>query len=441
MHYRMRRLITAMGLVLAATAAHAEDILDVYHQALQADPQLRAAEAANQAAQEAKPLSRSALLPQVNLGAGLSYNEYDITQSPSGSSDGDYDTKQYSLSLQQPVYHRDYFIQLKQADAKIRQANAELEAARQGLMVRVTQAYLSVLAAMDSLEFAQAEKKATEQQLNQTKQRFEVGLSAITDVHEAQAGYDAAVAAEIVARNLVDTRREGLREITNQDSGTLSVLVEKIPLVMPEPADIDAWVKQAQEQNLSLLAVEAATETARQEIERRRSGHFPTLDVVASHSYSDSVDSPVFGTERTDNSISLQLNVPLYSGGYTSASTREAVAQHTQAQEQLEQARRSATRQAREAYLNVVAGISNVQARKQAVNSANTALEATQTGFEVGTRTAVDVLNAQRELFGARANYSSARYDYILSLLLLKQATGSLSIDDLQALNRELQKP
>ncbi len=424
------KLAAASLLMLGSASLQAEDLLDVYRMAQQSDPTLRAAEAANQAAQQGKAQSRAALLPQINASANVTQNSRDIN-----GTTNDYDSNGYNLSLVQSLYHHDYYKQLKVADAGIAKANAEYEAARQGLILRASEAYFNLLAAQDNLAAAEASKRAIGQQLRQTKQRFEVGLNAITDVYEAQAGYDAAVAAEIAASNALDIAREGLREITGQEPLVPATLQEEMPLLTPDPADIKAWVEQATKQNLSLIAAEAAARAAAEELSRREAGHYPTLDLVANHSYSDTTDDPVSGSEYENTSIAVQLSVPIYSGGLTTAKSREARALLTQAQESLEAQRRATEREVRSAYLGVVAGIGQVKARKQALSSAQTALEATQAGFEVGTRTAVDVLNAQQVRYSAQSQYSRSRYDYLLATLKLKQAAGSLSEEDLTLVN------
>lgn len=423
------KLVTTSVLMLGAASLHAENLLDVYRMAQQSDPTLRAAEAGNQAAQQGRAQSRAALLPQLNLNANATQNERDI----SGSSNS-YNSTGYNLSLVQSLYHHAYYQQLKKADAGIAQANALYEASRQGLILRVAETYFNLLAAEDNLTTAEAAKRAISQQLRQTQQRFEVGLTAITDVHEAQAGYDAAVAAEIAARNGLDIAREALREITGQEPQAPATLQEEVPLLSPDPADIGKWVEKASTQNLTLLAAEAAARAAAEELNRREAGHYPTLDLVANHSYSDTTDDPT-GYEYTNTSIGVQLSVPLYSGGLTTAQSSEARALYLQAQESLEAQRRATVREVRSAYLGITAGISQVLARKQALSSAQTALEATQAGFEVGTRTAVEVLNSQQVRYGAQRDYARARYDYLLASLRLKQAAGSLSEADITLVN------
>ncbi len=436
-------LFTATAMLLGSAPASAENLMDIYRLAQKNDPQLRAAEAANQAAQAKSGQSRAAFLPQIGLTAHYTQNNSDITKvSPSSSASigkTDYISQGYTLSLTQSLYHHEYYVQMRQTDASIAAADAQFEAAKQGTVLRVAQAYFNLLAAQDNLTTAEASKRAISQQLRQTQQRFEVGLSAITDVHEAQAGYDSAVAAELAAQNQLDIAKENLREIVGQEPMALAVLKDEVPLLSPEPANIDEWVSGAQKQNLSLLAAEASAKVAYEELNRRSAGHYPSLDLVANQIHSDTTDSST-GLESDNTAVSLQLNVPIFSGGLTTSQTREARALYNQANEVLEQQRRATTREARSAYLGVVTGISQVKARKQALSSAQTALEATQAGFEVGTRTAVDVLNAQQVRFQAQSEYYRSRYDYILATLQLKQAAGNLSDTDLAKVNEWLQQ-
>lgn len=435
-------LFTATALLLGSASASAENLMDVYRLAQKNDPQLRAAEAANQAAQATRGQSRAAFLPQIGLTAHYTQNNSDITKVNPASTvttgKVDYISQGYTLSLSQSLYHHEYYVQSRQTDASIAAADAQFEAAKQGTVLRVAQTYFNLLAAQDNLTTAEASKRAISQQLRQTQQRFEVGLSAITDVHEAQAGYDAAVAAELAAQNQLDNAKENLREIVGQEPMALAVLKDEVPLVSPEPANVDEWVSTAQKQNLSLLAAEASSRVAAEGLSLRQAGHFPSLDLVATQNHSDTTDLAT-GYESDNSTVSLQLNVPIFSGGLTTAQTREARALYNQATEVLEQQRRATIREARSAYLGVVTGISQVQARKQALSSAQTALEATQAGFEVGTRTAVDVLNAQQVRFQAQSEYYKSRYDYILASLQLKQAAGNLSETDLAKINEWLQ--
>ncbi len=436
MNVPFRKLLAGAGLLTLTTGVYGADLWRVYEIALESDPQLAAAEAAYQAVQEVIPQTRAGLLPILSAGANWNRTSTDIKETTIGTTGtSDYDSNGYSLTLTQPLFRYERWVQVRQADSRVAQAEAEFGSVQQGLALRVAQAYFNVLAARDNLDFAEAEVKATQQQLRQAEQRFEVGLSAITDVHEARAAFDAAVAQEIAARNQVAVAREALRAITGVSFETLAPLQAQIPLVAPEPQDIDAWVETATQGNLELLAAASAARVANLAIDEAQAGHYPTLDLQAQHAYTDASDNPSRGLRATDDTIVLNLNLPLYQGGLTSSRVREANYRYNQARELLEDQRRSTVRQTREAYLNVVAGISQVKARAQAVSSARTALEATQAGYEVGTRTAVDVLANQRELFRVQRDFARSRYDYILATLNLKQAAGALLADDIRAIN------
>ncbi|MBL1140677.1 MAG: TolC family outer membrane protein [Proteobacteria bacterium] len=414
----------------------AADLLSVYKLAEKNDPTYLQEVASHRATLEARPQAMSQLLPTVSLSADTTRFDQDISSGSAFGSAGEvnYNSRGYSLNISQPIFRRDRFIALDQADSEIKQAEAELTAAQQDLIVRIAERYFDVLSAKDNLEFAQAEVKSLGRQLEQANQRFEVGLSAITDVQEAQAGYDLAVAQEILALNTIDNAQEAMRELTGDYVTSFAALGDNMSLVRPDPEAIESWTSLSLEQNLGMVAARYATETARDEIKRQSAGHYPTLDLVGSHGYDS--NGGRFGSTKTHTSaIGLELNIPLYSGGLVSSQTREAYENYNVAMHVLEQARRSAQRLTRQAYLGVISGISQVNALKQAVVSSETALEATEAGFEVGTRTAVDVVASQRTTSEARRNYSQAKYNYILDTLRLKQAAGTLSTEDLQLIN------
>lgn len=436
-HIWSRSLLTLS--ILAATAlAHGDNLLDIYKQAAQGDPQIRAAAAAHRAALEARPQSMAAFLPQVSANGSAARNRQEVANSSStliSNRTSIFNTRGYGLNLTQSVYHHDYYAQLRQADSRIAQADATYGAAEQDLIVRSATLYFDALAAHDSQSFAHAERDAIARQLEQAKQRFEVGLIAITDVQEAQARYDLTVAQAISADNLLDSQDEAVRELTGAQHEHLSGLGETLPLAVPEPNDMAQWVDTALKQNLQLSAAQAALQTAQDEISRQRAGHLPSVDLVGSHAFQNIGGGSFGGRENTDDSVALQLNVPLFSGGLVSSRTREAVQLKEQSREQLEQIRRATERQSRDAFRGVMASISTVTALKQAVTSNQTALEAAQAGNEVGTRTLVDVLDAQSNLFRAKRDYARARYDYLLNTLRLKQAAGTLAPKDLEQVN------
>jgi outer membrane protein len=411
-------------LSLGAGAVHSETLVDVYNLALGNDPQFKGAQAGLKAAQEALPQSRANFLPSVDFSANYTEN-----------SDKDIDPYQsYSLSLRQPLYSQGNFVQRRTAESSVSQAESDFKAAELALIIDVADAYFGALSARDRLEFANAEKAADARQLEQTKQRFDVGLVAITDVHESQAAYDLSVAQAIAAQNDLDSSQERLREITGQYIDSLALLGETMPLLTPEPADLKQWTDTALTQNPTLKAAEESTRQARENISLQRSDNHPTLDFVVNYTNSDSIFASSQGTDD-NTSASLQLGMSLFRGGATSSAIRQARAQYNQSNEVLEEQRRATQREVRNAYRGVLSGISRVQALKQAVVSNQSALRAAEAGYEVGTRTTVDVLNARRNLFGAQRDYAQARYDYLLNTLRLKQSAGTLQAEDVQRIN------
>jgi outer membrane protein len=429
-------LICLVSTLLLSVNCLAADLLSVYQLAEKNDPAYLQEVALHRATLEARPQAMSQLLPSVTLSADTTRLDQDISSASAFGSSGEvnFNNRGYTLSISQPLFRRDRFITLKQADSEIKQAEAELVQAQQDLIVRIAERYFDVLASTDNLEFARAEVKSLSRQLEQANQRFEVGLSAITDVQEAQAGYDLAVAREILALNEIDNTQEAIRELTGDYISNFEALGENMSLVRPDPEAIESWTNLSLDQNLEVLAAFQAAETARKEIERQSAGHYPTLDLVASQDYNSSGGR--FGSTKIHtSSVGLELNIPIYSGGLVSSQTREAHENYNISMYTLEQARRSAQRLTRQAYLGVISGISQVKALNQAVISSETALEATEAGFEVGTRTTVDVVATQRATSEARRNYSQAKYDYILNTLKLKQAAGTLSPDDIKLIN------
>lgn len=447
-------LFFAFGAVGAPVTASAASLLEIYQQALQSDPQIHEAEARRLAALEAKPQARSAYLPQVTLDGTYTESKRSGPTTQFNPVTGELevfeakirtDTTFWGATLRQSIFRWDQIVGLKRADKQVAKAEAVRETAQQDLIVRVAQRYFDVLAAEDRLRSIHADREAISRRLEQAKQRFEVGLIAITDVQESQAAYDQSVADEIAAKRSLATARNFLREITGQHVANLSAPKPDFPLREPEPNVERDWVDLSLDQNLSLVASRLDEQLARDEIAFRRTGHYPTLDLVArtTESKADQTVRTSLGSQsdsltNPNDSISLQLSVPIFSGGGTSSRVREAVYLHRAAREQLQRVTRETERQARDTYLGVMSDISRVQALKQAVASSRTALEATQAGFDVGTRTIVDVLNSQFALFAAITTYEQARYDYILNTLRLKQAAGTLQVQDLEEIDKWL---
>lgn len=414
---------------------HAETLLEIYRLAQQYDPQIKIATQERLASLEQLPQAHAPLLPQISLNGqvteGWHSQDWIMNNTVENTSWG------YAISLSYTLYRRQQQIQYEQVDDQVLQAQANYETALQNLIQRVADRYFSVLAANDNLKFARSAKEAFQSQLDQAKQRFEVGLIAITDVQEAQAGYDLAVADEILAQNQLDNSHESLREITGNYHRVLAVLNPDAPLLGPEPGDIAQWTKVALENNPQILAAQYAIEIALKEVEKQRAANLPTLDLVGQHSYTDVLrgEKNPPGSFTTDNSIGIQLNYNLYQGGAVRSRIREAKQRHLQSVAQLEQQRRTVQSQTRQAFLSLLSNISRVKALKQALISTEVALNAVKTGFELGTRTSVDVVNAQRDLLQAQRNYSNARYDYVLSTLKLKQAAGLITEGDLIAID------
>ena len=438
-------LLLLLLLLSTVSDLFGKDLQEIFALALKNDPQLQAAAATRDAVRESRPQARSQLLPNLSLQGSTAHVDRNIKDattridtSTGNIGEGGSTVSNLSLSLLQPVYRRDLWIQLQQADRQIRQAEAEYAAEEQGLIFRVAEAYFNTLSAQDELEFVKAESTAFARQLDQSQQRFDVGLIAITDVYEAQAAYDQSKADLIGAENALANAWEALYEIILEQVDSLSTLAAEIPLIKPQPENINSWNETAQKQNLTLMAAIQSTEIARENIEAQRSGHYPTLDIVGSYGLDRNS-----GTDNSDvdtGTIGVELNLPIYLGGGVSSRVRQAADEYRAAQQNLDQQRRAVQRQVKDAYRGVVDRISAVKALKASTISAQSALEATEAGVEVGTRTTVDALNAQRDLSRARSNYSQVRYNYILNGLTLKQAAGSLSEDDLIQINQFLEK-
>lgn len=414
----------------------AEDLVAIYDVAVSKDPYLAITQSAHRDVQLEQPLATSRFLPSFNIRGSYSENHADTTTSNIDTGEN-YTSSSFSLVLSQPLYYQDAFVQSSLADKLVLKSEIELKAGEQDLIIRVAERYFEVLAAKDNLEFAKSEKEAIDRQLEQTKQRFNVGLIAITDVHESQARYDLSAAQEIDAENRLANAYEAMREVTGQMHTAVSTLAKNSPLVTPQPARIEHWVETSLKQNLNLLIATWNVDIARMQIKRQRSARYPTLDLVGSFTGSDDTDR-TGGSDSHLASVALQLNWQLYSGGLVGTFVDRAIEQTNQATEAQEAARRATVRQTRDAYLGVLAGISRVKALNQAVVSNRSALKATEAGYEVGTRTTVDVLNARTNLFLAQQNYTQARYDYIMLILKLKQAVGVLSRSDLEQVNRWL---
>ncbi|MCG9631945.1 MULTISPECIES: outer membrane channel protein TolC [Vibrio] len=415
-----------------SSSAFADTLAEVYDQAKQNDPTLLSSAAQRDAAFEAVTSSRSTLLPQINLTAN-----YDINRGERNSANNDSNVWGAGIGFTQELYQRSSWITLDTAEKTARQADSAYAAQQQGLILRVATAYFEVLRAQDNLEFVRAEKAAVARQLEQTKQRFEVGLSAITDVHDAQAQYDLVLADEVLAENTLTNNYEGLREITGQEHSNLSILDTDRFSASKSSESAVALVEQAQEKNLSLLAARISQDIAKDNISLANSGHLPSLTLDGSYSLADQSNSPS-DYDQDNLNLGLNLVVPLYTGGNTTSLTKQAEYNYVAASEDLEATYRSVVKDVRAFNNNISASIGALRAYEQSVVSAQSALEATEAGFDVGTRTIVDVLDSTRRLYDANKNLSDARYNYILSVLQLRQAVGTLSEQDIVDVNAGL---
>lgn len=453
-----RNQIFSFFAVLALTsAAGAADLAQVYEMAKARDPILREAEALYMAAREAKPQAWAAYLPQVTAllsETGTDDNSDSSFFNPvSGmfepfTQDSSTDQSFAQLVLRQTVFNWSKIRNIQSGAAIAAQAEAEYRYARQQFVIRVSDRYFGQLSAADQLEAQRLNRDALARQLEQARKRFEVGLIAVTDVQESQAAFDQATADEIAAERAYMSAREVLRESTGVFVDDLIRPSEGMPLITPQPATVDAWVKLALEQNLNLIASRFSSESAAHALGSAWGAHLPTLDVLAQRQEfsSDTTGtrnlSPLNTSSAGDStSVALQLSVPIFAGGATQSGVRQAKYRSQAADQRLERVTRETQRTASDALLGVTSEIARTKALRQAAQSSATALRATEAGFEVGTRTTVDVVNGRRNLLLAQVNYRRAKYDYLLNTLRLKQAAGTLVEPDVAQINNWLTAP
>lgn len=446
-----KTLIIAVTLATAAMSNHAlaVDLIGVHDLAMKNDPTLQAAAFRREATDENERQAWANMLPQIGGDASLSQGNNDVSIQNIEVSAVDINTDRWGLNLNQVIYDQANYERLDLARGQVSQAEAIYQTAYQDFLVRIAIAYFEVLTTSDRVIFAEAEELALKRQFEQAEQKFEVGLTAITDVYEARASYDNARARAIVARNILDDAREGLRQVTGEYFEEVDPLQDELPLVDPDPNNIEEWVNTALEFNPVVVARRFSVDIADANTRLQRSGHFPTLNFSAGYSefrdnerlLVDDEQTPIGTVTLQSNTFSygLTLQVPIYQGGVINSRTRQARFELGAVQQDLDEQQRFTMRETRNAFRSVVAGIQQVQAFGQALISAESALEATQAGFEVGTRTIVDVLLAQQRFYGAARDNSAARHTYILNHLRLKLAAGLLSEQDLQQVNNILQ--
>ena len=435
------KIITCFSIFLTQTT-FAEDLLTAYHQALNNDPQFKNAQAQWLANRELRKQSLALLLPTVSASATMSR-----TYDHQGTSNPIFDNnKQVGLNASQPIFDYAAWAGLKGADAQVKQARANYDAAQQNLMIRVATAYLAVLQAYDQWEATHSQKESLKKQLAQTQAQYKVGLISIIGVEQVKASYDAVVAQEIANQNDISNRLEELRAITGNFYRKIASPYGELPLISPVPSNINAWVHIASKQNYTLLAAHYGELAARENIEVQRAGHMPSANITGNYVVSHDSD---FVTGRLGlaapmtnqiSGLSLTVKMPVYQGGLISAQTRQASYQYAGADAQTEQTYRSTLTATREAYLGVTTGINKLKADHQAVISNEASLNATQAGYNAGNNTIVDVLQQQSNLYTAKTTYTTDQYNYLLNHLNLKQAAGTLSSIDLAKINTWFQQ-
>lgn len=422
------------GFTQVATAA---DLVSVYREAINYDAQFASARASLEAGREKLPQGRAGLLPLIVAGASTTSNDVDIQPRVGATQSGSYNSHAWSVSLTQPLFRWQNWVSYNQAELAVGLAETQFVLAKQDLILRVATAYFDALLAEDTLATAQAQRVAIAETLESAKRNFEVGTATITDTHEAQARFDLTTAQLIGAQNDLAVKRYALHVLVGKDVPSLKRLGSGVALSRPQPENIDKWVEMAQTSGLGVQISTAGLEIADREIDRQRSGHLPTLDLVATRSNSgQQLSLPVAAGLSTDaTTVGLQLSVPLFAGGATSSRDREAVALKDKAQADLDNARRSAAQGARTAFLGVTSGLSQVKAFEAALTSSQSALDSNKLGYEVGVRINIDVLNAQSQLYDTRQKLAKARLDTLLALLKLKATAGGLGEADLAAVN------
>lgn len=424
----MKRLSGCLFLSLFAAQLHAADLMQVYREAQDNDPNFAAARATLDAGREKAPQGLSGLLPSLSLSGNTSWNENQLsTHNGPTLMKPNYNANGWQLTLSQPVFRWQNVVAYDQAKLQVAQAEANFAQASQELILRVAQAYFDVLYASENLAALRANKAAIAQQLELAKKSFEVGTATITDTHEAQARYDLASAQEIAADSELELRQRTLQALIGKEAGPLAPTRKDAEILPPEPADMNRWVEAAEKDSLAVQIQQANADIAEREISRQRAGHYPTLDLVANHGYNktyNSINGSQFDTDFSN--IGLQLNIPLFQGGAVLSKQREAAANRNAAQSGLEASRRNAALAARQYYLGVANGLAQIKALRAAQASSLSALESNKLGYEVGVRINIDVLNAENQVYTARRDLAKATFDTLMAQLRLKAAVGAL---------------
>ena len=438
----VKLIIFSLSFSLISSFLKGENLEEIYELALKNDPLLKAAEATYRAGKENKAQGRAGLLPTLSISGSSNWNEYRVLDQIIDQ----YNSNNYSGRLSQPVFRMDKWFQFKRGKSLSDSAQAEFGYQQQETMIRVASAYFNVLNSIDSLNAARAEEKAIGKQKDLAKKRFEVGLAAITEVQETQAAYDLTVVSRISREAQLDSARETLNSIVGKEITLLSPLKESFEISLPDPLDRESWVTLGLKNNLQLKSAKFQREAAKHSARAATSNHLPQIDIVGRVTKSTSkqgkfggfIQNPLFGVEQDTRQYAIQFNLPLYAGGSISSARRQAFANYDRAKEQTIYTERSIIRDVRSNHFGVQTQVANVTARKQALASAESALEATQIGYEVGSRNTVDLLDSQKRLFQAQRDYASSRYEYIIAMLRLKASVGSLNPGDLISISNRM---
>lgn len=431
----MKKLLSLTIALLTAGAANAADLTTIYQQALANDAEIAAARATRDADGYNLTMARGALLPQANVSYNISKYDMEI-DAPGSKISTDYDTKTLQLQASQTLFNLNSWYTYKAASTSDDAAELQLHLAEQQLVLRTAQAYFNVLRAQDNLATAQAQEKAVKRSLEQTKQRFDVGLIAVTDVHESQAVYDLAYVNLLGMEAALDISYEALEQLTGQHFDRVAPLQADVAMEMPAPEKAEDWVQSGLDKYVGVLLAEAGLDAQRLQRNAARSNHLPKVELTAAYQDGDQYQFTLGGTVPAQTTvIGVQISMPLLAGGSLYGQSKKAAKNYAAAEFQAESQRRAAKQSIRSLFRQVQTDSLNVKARKQSITSAESALEATETGYKVGTRNIVEVLNAQGNLYSAQRDYANARYDYILNLLNLKFYAGTLNEGDITALN------
>lgn len=429
-----KQIAALAAALLFSTNVLASNLEEIYALAVENDPELGAAQAVFLSRNEVVSQNRALILPSVFVGGQTSDNKQEFVGS--GTPDLEFNVHGWSAVLNQPIFRLDSWYRFQQAKNIQAEAMANFAAEQQSLLVRVAESYFAILEAEAALSASNAERDAVQRQLEQVQQRFDVGLVAITDVLESQAAFDSSTVNVIEAEGAQSTSFEPLLRLTGNAFNEINGLAEAFPVRYPDPQNEDAWVQMALENNFSLAAARERLRTAERGLQLAKSGHFPTLDAQVSFNHQDSGGVNFLGNEVDQTTAALSLNVPIYQGGGVRSQVKSAGYDVEAAQQNLDLIQRQIVENTRTLYTAINTDVARVRARLRGIESSQSALDATQTGYEVGTRNIVDVLNAQRNLFLSQFQYASARHLYVLDTLRLKQIVGTLSPQDLYDLNQ-----